>query len=413
LKKKIIKFIKKKSKIYLKMLRIYYFINNYIKKNKFIYKICLFFRREKIKKYSVLSVWEWCKKNNNPIFLFEPEQVRSILNPSFFEREGLERIESYVTPAIYETQLENVCVIGDDDGVLMGEYYLNDKVMLEIKNEIDFEKDCIQKWQDDSCTIIEKKRKKKISVAIRLLGKAANNYYHFVFDILSRMHYINQMPELDGIPIIIDETLLWHDVYIKLMKYVTIGQHELIPITRGDMYEIEKMYYFSPCTWSAVYNLIKPSRKRAVKPNSIMSFYKNNILPLTKDLKLDYSEKIFCIRGEETINRLENEKEVASLCERFGFKLINPGRYSILEQAAIFNRAKYIMADEGAALVNLIYCKEGATLICIQPKEWDNCVYPTIANMCNMKCICLDAECTKDRNHLLDIEYCERFLRSI
>lgn len=77
------------------------------------------------------------------------------------------------------------------------------------------------------------------------------------------------------------------------------------------------------------------------------------------------------------------------------------------------------MGTSGAALTNIIYCQEGANIICIIPEEYNFQMYSTIAYMLNLNPIFLDAKVvyrtayTASDLFELDLEYCERFLKNI
>ena len=74
----------------------------------------------------------------------------------------------------------------------------------------------------------------------------------------------------------------------------------------------------------------------------------------------------------------------------------------MLEQIKLFNQAKYIIADEGAALVNLMWCEENTKVGCIIPKEWNDYNYSTIANFSKVDCDYIAAKLVDDINHFLD-----------
>ena len=106
-----------------------------------------------------------------------------------------------------------------------------------------------------------------------------------------------------------------------------------------------------------------------------------------------------------------NEREVAEHLERKGFSIVDPSTMTVQNQASLFYNAKLIIGDEGAALVNCMYCGPETTIACIMPQVWHDKQFTTIGYMARAKVINLDAcKVGKDRFHLLDLDYLDRFL---
>ena len=70
-----------------------------------------------------------------------------------------------------------------------------------------------------------------------------------------------------------------------------------------------------------------------------------------------------------------NEDEIFKLFEPYGFKRYVLGGMSIIEQVALFNQAKIIVAAHGSSLVNLIFCNPGTKVIEIFQKRSDSSFY--------------------------------------
>jgi len=87
-------------------------------------------------------------------------------------------------------------------------------------------------------------------------------------------------------------------------------------------------------------------------------------------------EYIYISRNDASQRITINEKEVIKILEKFNFKIIKPGEFSIEEQISIFSNAKYIIAPHGMGITNILFCKAKFTLVEIFVDGWTrNCYY--------------------------------------
>lgn len=67
---------------------------------------------------------------------------------------------------------------------------------------------------------------------------------------------------------------------------------------------------------------------------------------------------------------LINVDQVVQVCQRFGFDIVYPERYSLREQIALFQSAQCVVGVKGAALANVLFCMPGARLLALSPSDW-------------------------------------------
>lgn len=72
---------------------------------------------------------------------------------------------------------------------------------------------------------------------------------------------------------------------------------------------------------------------------------------------------LYISRAGATIRRLRNEDALLAALEPFGFEVIDPGSFSLTEQAALFSNARLVVAPHGAALTNLLFGTAGLRLV--------------------------------------------------
>ena len=75
-------------------------------------------------------------------------------------------------------------------------------------------------------------------------------------------------------------------------------------------------------------------------------------------------EKIF-VRRQANTRSLLNEDAVEALLRARGFVAVEPGRMTVLEQAALFKGARIVVGALGAAMTNIAFCEEGAKVVAL------------------------------------------------
>lgn len=302
---------------------------------------------------------------------------------------------------------------GGDETLIVSDKLLNDRVSWAQNKYIKFETPNLFKDRNNEYFLYAKKGK-RIEKAIPLLGKGNINYYHFTYDILSRMAFVNDHPELKDVPILFDQAITRHEEYIKLIKIVDKYKHPIIFVNEGETREIGTLYWFSQCTFRHIYCLPGYDNKKEsfAKLKKCIDMYRDEILNI--DIKSKTYQKIFISRGAKYTHRCVNEDEVADHLKQKGFTIINLDDYSLLEQANLFNNADIIIGDEGAAMANVLYGGKHTTIGCIMPSTWYNNNYSTIAKMSGVNFVYLDAkDLKKNRTHIIDLDYLDRFIDSL
>jgi capsular polysaccharide biosynthesis protein len=75
------------------------------------------------------------------------------------------------------------------------------------------------------------------------------------------------------------------------------------------------------------------------------------------------SERIYVSRGRAPKRRLLNEEPTREVLEEFGFETIYAEDYSFAQQVEIFSRARYIVSNHGAGLTNMLFAREGGSVL--------------------------------------------------
>jgi hypothetical protein len=86
----------------------------------------------------------------------------------------------------------------------------------------------------------------------------------------------------------------------------------------------------------------------------------------------DHKRRLYLRRAGR--RKIVNEEELLPLLEGLGIEIVEDNHSDVLEQAALFRGADFIVAPHGALLGNLIYCRPGAVLVELLPGRYaSNC----------------------------------------
>jgi capsular polysaccharide biosynthesis protein len=182
-----------------------------------------------------------------------------------------------------------------------------------------------------------------------LAWAGAQNYYHWLHDILTRFHLL----ELSKIPI--DKYVLPR---LELpFQFETLAK---LKIPKTKIIEIDRRNFHLKAK-NLVITSIPTNLGASVR--WACDFIRKTFS--TTDLvkkKNDY-ERIYISREDSSWRHVINEREVMTALSAYGFKKVVLTSLSVKEQIEIFSSAKIIISTYGASLTNLIFCEPGTTVI--------------------------------------------------
>lgn len=177
---------------------------------------------------------------------------------------------------------------------------------------------------------------------------ASQNYFHWLFDVLPRIHLLNQ----SGLPI--DKLLInrngnfpFQDQLLNLMDF----PKEKIIDTNSKFHLRCRMLVVSSLMMSLGY------------PKWTCDFLRNQLL-LNRNVPLDNEyERIYISRSNAAGRRIVNEEEIVDTLNRYRFKSVVLESLPVERQIQLFASAKAVVAPHGAGLANLAFCSPGTKVI--------------------------------------------------
>lgn len=199
------------------------------------------------------------------------------------------------------------------------------------------------------------------------------------------------------------------DTLVPTMVYLKNWHDTKEPVTflvREDQSVIQKdAFRFLAEDYGVTFQVL-PANEKIHCARSIYLAYQNpnhgvdNVLAreymiAVRDLFLDHygvklpaaggGKKLYISRGDATLRRVKNEKEVLALLEPLGFEGQMISHLPFPEQAALFASADVIVAPHGAALANLMFCRPGTQVLEVFPENYFNDCFIRLSKSMELK----------------------------
>ena len=194
-------------------------------------------------------------------------------------------------------------------------------------------------------------------------GGSGNNYFHFLFDIVTKLKIYEERFSLSDIDYFyVPGINSWQKQILSLFK---INEKKLIDsnkyrhIKAREIIAIDHPWYKSGYIQQEIKKL----------PEWSIFFLRKKFLDLRK--KFQTSKKIFIDRTDSLYKhcKLINNQEVIKFLEKKGFKSYQTSKLDFYEQIYLFENAEIIISPHGAALTNIIFSKPGMRLFELIPKN--------------------------------------------
>ncbi len=302
---------------------------------------------------------EYANKTNSKIFFLE-NKGGIIKKPSTSEKKIHEKF-----PKKYKVPNKQVFV-----GLIKNARILSKNANIITEDKIDINEDISS--LSESMTSYENylvlPKIKTIDSRVLTISNS-ENYFHWMFEILPRLHFIKKTGLKTDYYLLPSNKQFQKDS-IKALK---IPEKKIINLNEKTHIKTKEVLFSSMPSYSG-----NPTPE-------ICSFVRKLFLKKYDKKKYKKYEKIYVCRGNVKYRKVSNEKEVISFLEKKGFVSVKMDGLSVFEQARIFNSAKIIIAPHGAALTNLVFCKKGTKVIELFNPDYVNVCFWTIANNINIK----------------------------
>jgi hypothetical protein len=188
-----------------------------------------------------------------------------------------------------------------------------------------------------------------------LIGNC-ENFAHWLLNHLPRLRLAEDMPELENISVVVGEDI--RPSHRDCLIRAGIAPERLVYLRQGRIASFGELWVPSMlfCGLDA-----ERGEGRGLHWNSsLLSF-------LRRRLRLDFSaapkRRVFISRRNARWRRLQNEEEVVSALQRFGFELVDPGTLTLAEQLALAADSQIIVGPLGAGLYFFLFAPPGTPVV--------------------------------------------------
>lgn len=213
------------------------------------------------------------------------------------------------------------------------------------------------------------------TVAVLTFG-VSQNYYHWLFDVLPRLHLIQLSIQTSG---------------LKPSKYVL---NRNVPMAFQDetlnMVGIpaESRLETHPEFHLQADNLIVPSQIMTSAltdyPKWVCDYLRSVMLPHADEEVMNGPERIYVSRARAGTRRILNEQEVMESLSAKGFVSVELESMTVRQQIRLFRSAKWVVAPHGAGLTNLVFCEPGTKVLELFAPYYMPRQYWLISNHCGL-----------------------------
>lgn len=253
-----------------------------------------------------------------------------------------------------------------------------------------------------------------MDIAISLVGNFSYNYYHFVYEFITKFFLLSKCQISKDVPLIVDEVVSRTPQMLEILQLFS-GERKIVYLPSKHLCKIRKLYVVS------FVNQIIPNFNDVNKigiadnlysPDATAFIRKRFMIYATQNTK-SYPTRIFIARRNNR-NRSYNEQELIKIASEYGFAIVSPEDLSAQEQFKMFSSADYIIAASGAALTNIICCQPCCRILVLISRKIELTIFSSIAGCLNINIrylpgICYDTSKLQS-SYTIDVE---RFRSSI
>ncbi len=216
-------------------------------------------------------------------------------------------------------------------------------------------------------------RELEIEGGIWLAGLASNAFGHWLPEFLPKLEFMMKHPDFVRLPIIVDEGM--PPSHIEYLR--RIAENSIVVLPPLTCFVCRRLLVAPTPTFYPVHlkqpHTIPQHEIGALSPRALRFL---QISVGKGELPVESPQgRVFLARRNMHWRRLLNEEEICEALGRLGFVTIYPEDLTLAQQIAMFNSARWIVAPNGSALLNLIFAQPGSRiLILAQPHlyNWGN-----------------------------------------
>jgi capsular polysaccharide biosynthesis protein len=195
-----------------------------------------------------------------------------------------------------------------------------------------------------------------IPAGIHLTGEHEANYFHWVCEVLPRLHLYEKMASETDLPLLVSAGL--NKNLYDFIDLVCSGKRRVRYLDPGMSHRVAHLVY--PSDTSRILDVYDraPSAESTYLSVPLL---KDMVVTIKRSIALrdEGERKRIFVRRCSAYRKLLNDVEVEAFFVGHGFEALDPGELSVRDQIEFFAKADVIVGPSGAALTNILWCRGG------------------------------------------------------
>ena len=214
----------------------------------------------------------------------------------------------------------------------------------------------------------------RIPVAASFVDACASNYAHWLTEVLPRIAEFCADQQFKDIPIVVNDGL--HKNIMESLFLVGGQERKIITLPIGRAIQVDELYLTSVTGYVPFErrnNKLSGHSHGVFSPRAF-ELIRNQIASFAEKLpEQAWPEKIY-VRRNSGVRKITNVAELEGQLFVRGYVVVEPEKFTFLQQYQLFRNAKEVISPTGAALSNAIFCKPGTHLGVLMAKH-ENMIY--------------------------------------
>jgi len=319
------------------------------------------------------------EKKIKPQFICEARLVKTSI-PQTFSKQDNDYVVSahnlphdiYDAPPVYTAEIKDAKVVGESnlikvqDKIIAHDLY---NFITDLTSEELHKKDTLYPDKMQIKTSLFDHADKEIEIAASFLDALANNYAHFLTELLPRITLFCNQEKFKDIPLLINSGL--HQNLMRAIALIVGENRKIIQVASGEVISLGKLILVSP---SGYVPFERRHKEMIYINNGIFNPFAFEILKqkIFANIKTESSQilpkKIYLSR-KKGMRSIINNEELEKYLNLQGFVTILGDSLTFNEQVNLFSQAEFIIGPSGAACANLIFCPPTCKILILMPRN--------------------------------------------
>ena len=174
-------------------------------------------------------------------------------------------------------------------------------------------------------------------VSLRDTGE--ENYYHFYNDVLAKLFFLEEKLGLSkAVPLLVSKRLYERPYFQYFLAHPYLRNRRWV--VQDEQYiRSHRTYFCKPLTHTPQYyrrilDMVRPEDRVVAGP---------------------HDRRLFITRSPRRLRFIENNAEIAGICQELGFEVLDFDELTLSEQIRAVGRARYVVGIHGAGLANILF----------------------------------------------------------